>query len=223
MAMVDHQIESFVQKFRALWASGLSAHLDLECGGGEAWVGLRLRLGYHRAGGEQQEDHGVRHRRGASYARRLARRAANRTAAEQADSVPVQAEQAMDGPAHEVGEGDATARGEGGVVTAEEVVEAVDDNVESEDVSGDAAVSTEEVEELASARDATANVEEASDADSESDASGDLAISTEGVEDIAVAKDTTANEDEASDITDEDSGEEVCPDCGFQGGKDECK
>ena len=48
-------------------------------------------------------------------------------------------------------------------MTAEEVVEAVDDNVESEDVSGDAAVSTEEVEELAAARDATADVDEASD------------------------------------------------------------
>ena len=55
MAMVDHQIESFVQKFRVLWASGLSAHLDLECGGGEAWVGLRLQLGRHRAGGGAQE------------------------------------------------------------------------------------------------------------------------------------------------------------------------
>ena len=116
MAMVDQQIDRFVQKFRVLWASGLSAHLDLDCGGGEAWVGLRLRLGRHRDGeaqqevrasGAQQEDRGVRHRRGASYARRLARRAANRTTAVQAGSAPVLAEQAMEGPAHEVGEGDA--------------------------------------------------------------------------------------------------------------------
>ena len=54
MAMVNQQVESFVQKFRELWASGLSAHLDLDCGGGEAWVGLRLRLGRHRVGGAQQ-------------------------------------------------------------------------------------------------------------------------------------------------------------------------
>ena len=142
MAMVNQQIESFVQKFRALWASGLSAHLDLECGGGEAWVGLRLRLGEHRAGGAQQEDRGVRHRRGASYERRLARRAANRTAAGQASSAAVQAEQVTDGPAHEVGEGVATARGEGDVVTTEEVVETVDDSVD--EATRDAAVSTRE-------------------------------------------------------------------------------
>ena len=109
MAMVDHQIESFVQKFRVLWASGLSAHLDLECGGGEAWVGLRLQLGRHRAGGGAQQVHrGDRHRRGPSYERRLSRRAANRTAAVQAGSVRVQAEQVTDGPAHEVGEGAVT-------------------------------------------------------------------------------------------------------------------
>ena len=100
MAMVDQQIDSFVQKFRVLWASGLSAHLDLDCGGGEAWVGLRLRLGRHRVGGAQQADRDDRHRRGASYARRLERRAAARTAAAQATSVaPGQAEQASLAPA----------------------------------------------------------------------------------------------------------------------------
>ena len=87
MAMVDQQIANFVQKFRDLWARGLSAHLDLDCSGGEAFVGLRLHLGRHRAGEAQQDQgHGDRHRRGASYARRLARRAAARTATEQVDS-----------------------------------------------------------------------------------------------------------------------------------------
>ena len=126
MAMVDQQITSFMQKFRDLWARGLSAHLDLDCSGGEAFVGLRLHLGRHRAGEAQQDQgRGDRHRRGASYARRLARRAAARTAAEQATSVaPVQAEQAslapapaeaasapvhteqvVEDPAHDVGEG----------------------------------------------------------------------------------------------------------------------
>ena len=100
MAMVAHQVDSFVQKFRELWASGLSAHLDLDCGGGEAWVGLRLRLGRHRVGGAQRADRDDRHRRGASYARRLERRAAVRTAAAQATSVPPgQAEQASLAPA----------------------------------------------------------------------------------------------------------------------------
>ena len=99
MAMASQHVESFVQKFRELWASGHSAHLDLDCGGGEAWVGLRLRLGHHRAGGAQRADRD-RHRRGASYARRLERRAAARTAAAQAASVaPGQAEQASQTPA----------------------------------------------------------------------------------------------------------------------------
>ena len=99
MAMASQHIESFVQKFRELWTSGHSAHLDLDCGGGEAWVGLRLRLGHHRAGGAQRADRD-RHRRGASYARRLERRAAARTAAAQATSAaPGQAEQASQTPA----------------------------------------------------------------------------------------------------------------------------
>ena len=159
MAMVDQQLDNFVQKFRELWAKGLSAHLDLECGGGEAWVGLRLQLGRHRAGGEAQQEHrgdrhragvgaqqehrGDMHRRGPSYARRLARRAANRTAAVQAGSALIQAEQVTDGPAHEVGEGVATTRGEGDVVTTDEVVETVDDIVE--EATRDAAVPTMEV------------------------------------------------------------------------------
>ena len=104
MAMVTQQVENFVQKFRELWASGLSAHLDLDCEGGEAWVGLRLRLGRHRVGGAQHGDRDGRHRRGASYARRLERRAAARTAAAQATSVtPGQAEQASQAPAPAVG------------------------------------------------------------------------------------------------------------------------
>ena len=98
MAMVAHQVDSFVQKFRELWVIGLSAHLDLDCGGGEAWVGLRL--GRHRVGGAQRADRDDNRRRGASYARRLERRAAARTAAAQATSVPPgQAEQASLAPA----------------------------------------------------------------------------------------------------------------------------
>ena len=151
-----------MQKFRELWARGLSAHLDLECGGGEAWVGLRIHLGRHRAGGAQQEVRGDRHIRGASYARRLARYAANRTTAEQAGSAPVHAEQAMDVPAHDVGEGDVEVRVEGGVEATEEVVEA----------GSDAAVSTLEVEEPDPASAATADEDEACDTtgtDSDSD------------------------------------------------------
>ena len=66
--MVDHQVRNFVQKFCDLWRDGESAHLDLDCKGGEAWLGLPLELGHHRAGGAQQhrENDSLR-RRGASY------------------------------------------------------------------------------------------------------------------------------------------------------------
>ena len=55
--MVDQQVNSFVQKFRDLWRDGQSAHLDIDCHAGEAWVGLRLRLG-HLHGGPQQNREG---------------------------------------------------------------------------------------------------------------------------------------------------------------------
>ena len=111
--MADHQLGSFVQKFRDLWARGFSAHLGLDCGGSEAWVGLRLRLDHHRAGGGQQaQGRGGKHRRGGSYAWRRERRAAVRTAAEQAASnAPVHAEEAVEVPAQAMGEGDGEVRG----------------------------------------------------------------------------------------------------------------
>ena len=81
--MADCQVESFVQKFRELWRDGLSTHLDLDCHAGEAWVGLRLRLGHHNEGDVQPRDQRDRHResarrKGPSYFRRLQRRAAER-------------------------------------------------------------------------------------------------------------------------------------------------
>ena len=36
-------------KFRKLWKSGVDAHLEVECHAGQAWVGLRLRLGHAEA------------------------------------------------------------------------------------------------------------------------------------------------------------------------------
>ena len=86
--MVDQQVASFVQKFRDLWRGGCSAHLDMDCRGGEAWLGLHLQLGHHRAGGAQQHqgrDGG--HRRGASYMRRMERQAASRAAGQAAGNI----------------------------------------------------------------------------------------------------------------------------------------
>ena len=81
--MADCQVESFVQKFRELWRDGLSAHIDIDCHAGEAWVGLRLRLGHHHEGDVQPRDQRDRYResarrKGPSYFRRLERRAAER-------------------------------------------------------------------------------------------------------------------------------------------------
>ena len=40
------ELETFVDKFRRLWKAGRDAHLDLESHAGQAWVGLRVRLGH---------------------------------------------------------------------------------------------------------------------------------------------------------------------------------
>ena len=43
--MDGSELKTFIQKFQQLWQSGLSAHLDLDTHAGQAWVGLRVRLG----------------------------------------------------------------------------------------------------------------------------------------------------------------------------------
>ena len=43
------ELDSFVLKFKQLWRSGQSAHLDIDTCAGQAWVGLRVRLGQAQA------------------------------------------------------------------------------------------------------------------------------------------------------------------------------
>ena len=43
--MNSSELETFIVKFRNLWKAGLDAHLDIESHAGQAWVGLRVRLG----------------------------------------------------------------------------------------------------------------------------------------------------------------------------------
>ena len=43
--MHDTELFTFIQKFNQLWNDGLDAHLDLESHDGQAWVGLRVKLG----------------------------------------------------------------------------------------------------------------------------------------------------------------------------------
>ena len=39
------ELDTFVKKFHQLWNDGVTAHLDLDTHAGDAWVGLRVRLG----------------------------------------------------------------------------------------------------------------------------------------------------------------------------------
>ena len=43
--MDDKELDNFVLKFKSLWKSGYDVHLDIDSHAGQAWVGLRLRLG----------------------------------------------------------------------------------------------------------------------------------------------------------------------------------
>ena len=97
--MADCQIESFVQKFHEH-----EHDLDFDCHAGEAWIGFRLRLGYHRAGDAQPRDQRAHRsesvrRRGPSYSRRFERRAAHRNRVE-AEHAHDQVEVAAHAPNH---------------------------------------------------------------------------------------------------------------------------
>ena len=71
------EVSSFVQKFHQFWNSGLTAHLDLDCNNGVAWVGLRVQLGHHPGPSHpHQETSSQNHRK--PFSRRRERRAAER-------------------------------------------------------------------------------------------------------------------------------------------------
>ena len=76
---------SFLQKFYQLKKAGLSAHLDLDTHAGEAWVGLRVRLGHE--GGPLHQPHIPTKRDSPSRQRRRARRAASRHAEEALEEI----------------------------------------------------------------------------------------------------------------------------------------
>ena len=70
------ELDTFVQKFKQLWKSGLQAHLDLDSNAGQAWVGLRLHLGDDPGGPLHRVSHP--NRNSPSRDRRRERRAAER-------------------------------------------------------------------------------------------------------------------------------------------------
>ena len=84
--MDSNELNKFVWKFKTLWNSGFDAHLDLDCHAGEAWIGLRLRLG--DAGGVQQ--HPLHGKDSPAKQRRRERRAAERQSKSKEESVKVE-------------------------------------------------------------------------------------------------------------------------------------
>ena len=82
-----NELDSFITKFKQIWKSGCSAHLDVDTCAGEAWVGLRVRLGQvhgpHSQDQQGQHQHFSRTNRNCpSRQRRQERLAAERKAAE---------------------------------------------------------------------------------------------------------------------------------------------
>jgi len=80
---VEAELNTFIVKFKQLWKSGLTAHLDLDSSNGKAWVGLRLHLGdapgpdHHSGGGHPVKTHD-KSRNSPAKQRRRERRAALR-------------------------------------------------------------------------------------------------------------------------------------------------
>ena len=74
---MDSEIDNLVKNFKRLWQAGHSAHLDIESHGGQAWMGLRVRLG-HAAVPHQHQVHSKGSRNSPSRQRRRIRRAAER-------------------------------------------------------------------------------------------------------------------------------------------------
>ena len=68
-----------LRKFRQLWKAGSSAHLNLDCHAGIAWIGLQVQLG--PAPGPANQAPPPPRYRGPSYQRRQGRRRAAKAAA----------------------------------------------------------------------------------------------------------------------------------------------
>ena len=67
------EMDYFINKFRQLLREGFTAHLDLDANAGEAWVGLRVKLG-----NDQKQQKPTKKKRSPAYERRQMRRRAAR-------------------------------------------------------------------------------------------------------------------------------------------------
>ena len=80
------ELDTFIDKLKQLWYCGLDAHLNVDTHAGQAWVGLRLRLGEVPPGPlHSQPPHKQKPPRhvGPAQHRRRERRQAARNAAEE--------------------------------------------------------------------------------------------------------------------------------------------
>ena len=78
--MENLELDSFINKFKVLWNSGLDAHLELNTHAGQAWVNLRVRLGHAPGPSYQFPPPEKRSRNGPARQRRREKRAAERAA-----------------------------------------------------------------------------------------------------------------------------------------------
>ena len=92
--MALKELNSFIFKFNQLWHSGMSAHLDLDTHAGEAWVGLRVRLGQAPFPPQEAFSNLPRTRDSPARQRRRARRATAREQ-EQVEQTVAQAEETV--------------------------------------------------------------------------------------------------------------------------------
>ena len=101
--MAFTELNSFIHKFNQLWHSGKSAHLDIDTHAGEAWVGLRVRLGHAP---HQKVFHDLSRNKvtsdSPSRQRRRAKRAAERELVNVEQTVVVAAEEAVNTEAVEI-------------------------------------------------------------------------------------------------------------------------
>ena len=115
---MDADIDLFVRNFKELWKSGRSAHLNLDTHAGEAWIGLRVRLGHPGQHHHRHEPERKTRNSPSRQRRRLRRAAAREKVAEEAIYGTEVAENAAT---------DATTNEENACTT--EVAEEVTDNV----------------------------------------------------------------------------------------------
>ena len=81
---MEADIDLFIRNFKELWKSGRSAHLNLDAHAGEAWIGLRVRLGHTGQRHHHHQHEGKTRDSPSRQRRRLRRAAAREKAAEEA-------------------------------------------------------------------------------------------------------------------------------------------